>query len=219
MRVRIPRYASNRMAPEPVATGAVKRGLQRTVARGRDEVGIPSREARALERKVCLMYQSIVVSSWKKLSAALLALACAAALALAGCAGAEPAAGDGAVDAPATPAAEQGAESSSDNAEQGASIAVSVAMPEGADAPSETVEVSLPEGATVFDALEATGWDVQAEDSDYGKYVTAINGVANGSQGEASGWVFTVNNEQVMEGCDSCTLAAGDSVEWSFFVA
>lgn len=111
------------------------------------------------------------------------------------------------------------AESSSDNAEQGASIAVSVAMPEGADAPSETVEVSLPEGATVFDALEATGWDVQAEDSDYGKYVTAINGVANGSQGEASGWVFTVNNEQVMEGCDSCTLAAGDSVEWSFFVA
>ncbi len=91
-------------------------------------------------------------------------------------------------------------------------------MPEGAAASSESAEVSIPAEGTVYDALMATGWDVQAEDSDYGKYVTSINGIANGSEGEMSGWVFTVNNEQVMEGCDVCKLADGDTVEWTFFV-
>ena len=97
-------------------------------------------------------------------------------------------------------------------------VTVSVTMPEGAAASSESAEVSIPAEGTVYDALMATGWDVQAEDSDYGKYVTSINGIANGSEGEMSGWVFTVNNEQVMEGCDVCKLADGDTVEWTFFV-
>mgnify|MGYP000783447926 CR=1 FL=1 len=43
---------------------------------------------------------------------------------------------------------------------------------------------------------------MQVEDSDYGKFVTSINGIANGSEGEASGWVYTVNDETVMEACD-----------------
>ena len=64
----------------------------------------------------------------------------------------------------------------------------------------------------------AAGWDVQVEDSDYGKFVTSINGIANGSEGEASGWVYTVNDETVMEACDVRQLAAGDSVQWSFYV-
>ncbi|WP_304427213.1 DUF4430 domain-containing protein [uncultured Adlercreutzia sp.] len=97
-------------------------------------------------------------------------------------------------------------------------VPVSLALPEGADAEGKTIEVTVPDGATVLDALEATGWEVQSEDSEYGVFVTSINGIANGSEGEASGWVYTVNNEQVMEGCDAKTLAAGDSVQWSFYV-
>ncbi len=97
-------------------------------------------------------------------------------------------------------------------------VPVSITMPESASAEPKTTEVTVPAGATVLDALQATGWDVQAEDSDYGKFVTAINGVANGSEGEASGWIYTVNDEPVMEACDALVLADGDSVQWSFYV-
>ena len=176
------------------------------------------------------MYQNVEKSLRKKFFARVLALALAAMLALAGCAGEtapadtaadadnaaaeQPATGDGAAagaDAKAGDAA-----GASDAAE--AKVTVSVAMPEGAAASSESAEVSIPAEGTVYDALVATGWDVQAEDGDYGKYVTSINGIANGSEGEMSGWVFTVNSEQVTEGCDACKLADGDTVEWTFFV-
>ena len=58
---------------------------------------------------------------------------------------------------------------------------------------SESAEVSIPAEGTVYDALMATGWDVQAEDSDYGKYVTSINGIATGSNtGLATAMVTTM---------------------------
>ena len=75
-------------------------------------------------------------------------------------------------------------------------------LPESAGAEPKTIEVTVPDGATVLQATEAAGWDVQVEDSDYGKFVTSINGIANGSEGEASGLVYTVNDETVMEACD-----------------
>ena len=70
-------------------------------------------------------------------------------------------------------------------------VPVSITMPERAGAEPKTIEVTVPDGATVLQATEAAGWDVQVEDSDYGKFVTSINGIANGSEGEASGWVYT----------------------------
>lgn len=162
----------------------------------------------------------------KKLLASVLAAAFASMLALAGCAS-DNAVTDG-VDGKAAPAAEQNAAPAEGDATAAsdaagadaaeAKVTVSVTMPEGASAASESAEVAIAAEGTVYDALMATGWGVQAEDSDYGKYVTSINGIANGSEGEMSGWVFTVNNEQVMEGCDACKLADGDTVEWTFFV-
>lgn len=171
------------------------------------------------------MYQNVEKSLRKKFLASALALAFAAMLALAGCANetapADNAAGadNAAVEQPADSAA-AGADAKENGASDAAEskVTVSVTMPEGASASSKSAEVSIPAEGTVYDALMATGWDVQAEDSDYGKYVTSINGIANGSEGEMSGWVFTVNNEQVMEGCDACKLADGDTVEWTFFV-
>ena len=97
-------------------------------------------------------------------------------------------------------------------------VPVSITMPESAGAEPKTIEVTVVDGSTVLQATEAAGWDVQVENSDYGKFVTSINGIANGSEGDASGWVYTVNDEQVMEACDVRQLTAGDSVQWSFYV-
>lgn len=97
-------------------------------------------------------------------------------------------------------------------------VPVSITMPESAGAEPKTIEVAVADGSTVLQATEAAGWDVQVENSDYGKFVTSINGIANGSEGDASGWVYTVNDEQVMEACDVRQLTAGDSVQWSFYV-
>ena len=97
-------------------------------------------------------------------------------------------------------------------------VPVSITMPESAGAEPKTIEVTVADGSTVLQATEAAGWDVQVENSDYGKFVTSINGIANGSEGDASGWVYTVNDEQVMEACDVRQLTAGDSVQWSFYV-
>ena len=89
-------------------------------------------------------------------------------------------------------------------------VPVSITMPESAGAEPKTIEVTVADGSTVLQATEAAGWD--------GKFVTSINGIANGSEGDASGWVYTVNDEQVMEACDVRQLTAGDSVQWSFYV-
>ena len=97
-------------------------------------------------------------------------------------------------------------------------VPVSITMPESAGAEPKTIEVTVADGSTVLQATEAAGWDVQVENSDYGKFVTSITGIANGSEGDASGWVYTVNDEQVMEACDVRQLTAGDSVQWSFYV-
>lgn len=154
---------------------------------------------------------------WKKTWIVALAVALAALLGLFGCANDQNAADAPSADAPAqTSGDDANAADSAAGAET--AVTVSVAMPEGVEAQSQTAEVSIPQDGTVYDALMATGWDVQADEGDYGKYVTAINGVANGSQGDMSGWVFTVNNEQVMEGCGTCKLVDGDTVEWMFFV-
>ena len=114
-------------------------------------------------------------------------------------------------------AAEQAAQVAGQAAED-IVVPVSITMPESAGAEPKTIEVTVVDGSTVLQATEAAGWDVQVEDSDYGKFVTSINGIANGSEGEASGWVYTVNDETVMEACDVRQLAAGDSVQWSFYV-
>ena len=97
-------------------------------------------------------------------------------------------------------------------------VPVSITMPESAGAEPKTIEVTVADGSTVLQATEATGWDVQVENSDYGKFVTSINGIANGSEGDASGWVYTVNAAQVIEASPLRQQPAGDSVQWSFYV-
>ena len=85
--------------------------------------------------------------------------------------------------------------------EQSSEIQVTMEVELPGDESSEVVEV--PEGSTVYDCLEASNVEFSAEDSTYGKFVTQISGVENGSQGEMSGWTFEVNGESPTSGCDS----------------
>ena len=97
-------------------------------------------------------------------------------------------------------------------------VTVAIDMPDNGMADSKVVETTIPAGGTAFDALEKSGATVQSEDGEYGKFVTSIDGIENGSQGSSSGWVYTVNDQQVNESCDKCVLAEGDTVTWSFYV-
>ena len=119
--------------------------------------------------------------------------------------------------APATDGA-AGSGSGTDAAqEQQAAIAVTVEIDATAgEGETTTASVELPEGATVYDALVATGADVNASDSDYGMYVQGINGLAGGDFGDMSGWMFEVNGEMAEVGCSQYELEDGDVVAWTY---
>lgn len=76
--------------------------------------------------------------------------------------------------------------------------------------------LELSEGATALDALEATGVEYVAEDSQYGKFVSSIGGVANGETSATAGWTYSVNGEMAMESCDVLVLSNGDSLTWEY---
>lgn len=118
----------------------------------------------------------------------------------------------------AAPATDGSAASGADEPqEQQATISVTVEIDATAgEGESTTADVDLPEGATVYDALVATGADVNATDSDYGMYVQGINGLAGGDFGDMSGWMFEVNGEMAEVGCSQYELKAGDVVTWTY---
>lgn len=144
---------------------------------------------------------------------ALLALALTFALTAAGCADDQQAAQNDAADNAAT---EQQAQEAP--AADTINVTVAIDMPDNGMADSSVTETTVPAGATAYDALVKSGATVQDEESEYGKFITSINGVENGSEGSSSGWVYTVNDQQVTESCDKCVLAEGDTVTWSFYV-
>lgn len=105
--------------------------------------------------------------------------------------------------------------SSAESEGQAATISatVSIAAVEDAGFSGTNASVSLPEGSTVYDALVASETQIDAAEAEYGMFVSAIAGVENS---DSSGWVYTVNGEQVMDACDDFVLSDGDVVEWSY---
>lgn len=125
--------------------------------------------------------------------------ACALVLAVAACDAAPAASGD------------------ASGAEDRSAIAVTVEIDATAgEGEATSAEVELDEGATVYDALVATGVDVNASDSDYGMYVQGIDGLAGGDFGDMSGWMFEVNGEMAEVGCSQYELSDGDVVTWTY---
>lgn len=145
----------------------------------------------------------------KRLFACIAACALFASLALAGCGSNAPASSSAASAQGSSAAA-----TASQQADQPGELIETKATITDADGntTSYTVQISAAD-ATALAVLEATDAEVATENSQYGTYITAINGiVAEGN----SGWVYTVNGEQVMEAVDVCPVAAGDTVEFSF---
>jgi len=81
---------------------------------------------------------------------------------------------------------------------------------------SGSATVTLNAGASVYDALVATGASVNARGSVYGMYVSAINGLAEKEHGANSGWVYSVNGIEPNTACSNYVLADGDSVAWTY---
>lgn len=72
------------------------------------------------------------------------------------------------------------------------------------------------QGATVYDALCACGLSMNASNTGYGLYVSAIGGLAEKEHGGHSGWMYSVNGAVPMTACSNYVLLNGDSVSWYY---
>lgn len=84
----------------------------------------------------------------------------------------------------------------------------------------ERCEVWLGEGATAYDALVQAAKEqrvrVDASETLYGAYVSAIGHISEFGFGEMSGWLYCVNGEYPEVSCGSFFLSQGDVVEFCY---
>ena len=73
-------------------------------------------------------------------------------------------------------------------------------------------EVFLEEGSTAYDALVATGVEVEGDPS----FVTSIDGLAAGAAGPTSGWMYEVNGESPSVAANEYGLSEEDQVRWYY---
>ena len=105
---------------------------------------------------------------------------------------------------------------SSSSAQADASITVSVTVDGSAvGAGSSSASVSIPAGATVYDALCATGVSINASNTQFGLYVSSIGGLAEKHDGK-SGWTYYVNGVMPMTSCANYKLAGGEKIVWRY---
>jgi hypothetical protein len=81
---------------------------------------------------------------------------------------------------------------------------------------SASRDLSVDQGSTPYDALLATGANVNARDTQYGIYVAAINGLAEKEHGNNSGWVYSVNGTEPNVAASEYSLSDGDVVVWTY---
>ncbi len=99
-----------------------------------------------------------------------------------------------------------------------ASIAVSVVVDSSAatslgfPATMASATLKLPEGATAYDALAATGLTLEGSSS----YVSAVNGLAEKMMSGTSGWIYAVNGTMPMTAASNYILHEGDAVRWVY---
>lgn len=135
---------------------------------------------------------------------------------------------------PGSSSSSSGASSSSSGSSSSSSSAGGSSQP-GTSAPAGTVTVyvsvsssavgnpvsgggtfTFNQGATVYDALCACGLSMNASNTGYGIYVSAIGGLAEKEHGGHSGWMYSVNGAVPMTACSNYVLSNGDSVSWYY---
>lgn len=128
-----------------------------------------------------------------------------------------------------------GSSSSSSGASSSSSSSAGGSSQPGTSAPAGTVTVyvsvsssavgnpvsgggtfTFNQGATVYDALCACGLSMNASNTGYGIYVSAIGGLAEKEHGGHSGWMYSVNGSVPMTACSNYALSNGDSVSWYY---
>ena len=72
--------------------------------------------------------------------------------------------------------------------------------------------VTLNQGASVYDALCATGASVGGSSG----YVSSIGGLAEFACGPGSGWLYFVNGSSPGYGCGSYILSGGENITWIY---
>ena len=93
------------------------------------------------------------------------------------------------------------------------SVTISVSSPAADNTLSHSDTLTMRADSTVLDALEATGLALDVQDSEYGKFVNSVSGLA--TEG-TKGWTYTVNGEQVQVAADKQQLKADDAIAWSY---
>ena len=93
------------------------------------------------------------------------------------------------------------------------SVTISVSSPAADNTLSHSDTLTMRANSTALDALEATGLALDVQDSEYGKFVNSVSGLA--TEG-TKGWTYTVNGEQVQVAADKQQLKADDTVAWSY---
>lgn len=96
-------------------------------------------------------------------------------------------------------------------------VKLSIDFPDAEDQKDvEDKIIGLPAESSALDLLFAYANEnnlaVETEGDD-DPYVVSIGGV---SQGDTTGWVFTINDESIMESSGKAMLKDGDEVEWEF---
>lgn len=75
-------------------------------------------------------------------------------------------------------------------------------------------QVTVPAGASVYDALKATGASIGGSST----YVSSINGLAEKACGSGSGWMYKVNGVYPNYACGKYKLQGGESIVWAYTV-
>lgn len=102
------------------------------------------------------------------------------------------------------------------------SVSCKNALAYGADVPQSgyiisKTQITLEEGQTVFDALEAV-CDKNGVSLEYKSkaYIQGIGGLKEKDCGSASGWMYRVNGTAPAKAASKYTLSDGDDVEWYY---
>ena len=103
------------------------------------------------------------------------------------------------------------------NSQNSSGITVSISVDASiVGAGSSSATVSLKRGASVYDALRATGVSMNAYNTQYGIYVASIGGLAEKEHGSTSGWMYSVNGTVPMKSCANYRLSDGDVIRWYY---
>lgn len=88
----------------------------------------------------------------------------------------------------------------------------------------DKTEYHIPKNSSVYDLLikavkknkipiEIQGNELNKENS---VYIEGIDNIYEFDYGELSGWIYLVNNQQILKSADKCILNDGDIVEWKY---